>query len=116
PSSVFYNMFKQKERKGIKIFPDFLESLLFNQIKGIIGQLEIIEDEIRLRGLALGLVSQNPLDPDDRIKTFLNGSSLLTSGSLGIVSTGNQFIFLSNGFTGRIGDKNIRSIIDQSRP
>lgn len=116
PSSVFYNMFKVKNRTGIKIFPEFLESLLFNQIKGIISQLEIIEDEIRLRGLALGLVSKNQYDPDDAIVSALGSNTLLASASSGTNTLGSGFKFLSNGFTGKIGDKNIQSIVAQSKP
>jgi hypothetical protein len=113
PSSVFYNMFKAKNRTGIKIFPEFLESLLFNQIKGIINQLEIIEDEIRLRGLALGLVSKNQYDPDDAIASALGEPSLLSFASS---TSSGGFKFLSNGFTGKIGDKSIQSIVAQAKP
>jgi hypothetical protein len=69
PSSVFYKMFKDQDKNGTKVFPDFLESLYKNQIKGVFEQISIIEDEIRLRAVALGAKD------DTEIR------QLLTSGS-----------------------------------
>lgn len=54
PSSVFYKMFKDRDERGIKVFPEFLESLYFSQVRDIIKELEIVEDNIRLRAIALG--------------------------------------------------------------
>jgi hypothetical protein len=54
PSSVFYKMFKDRDSTGVKVFPDYLESLYFSQIKNMFNQIEVIEDEIRLRAIALG--------------------------------------------------------------
>lgn len=54
PSSVFFKLLKDKDEKGIKIFPDYLESLFFNQVQGLVDQLEILEDQIRIRSYILG--------------------------------------------------------------
>lgn len=112
PSSVFYGMIETYSKTGKKIFPEFLESLLFNQIKGLLRQLEIVEDEIRLRCIAVGLVSTNPSSPDDEAAKFLSGSSQISQ----FVGSDGKFIFLSDPFTGKIGDKDIRTILEQSNP
>jgi hypothetical protein len=54
PSSVFYKMFQDRAAYGIKVFPSFLENLYYNQMHSLIDQVCIVEDEIRLRGAALG--------------------------------------------------------------
>lgn len=82
PSTVFYKMFQERDEKGFKIFPDFLESLFFNQIKSILRQVEIIEDEIRLRAVALGATT------DDEIVQ-------LVSGGYGWFSSSGGFNFLT---------------------
>lgn len=62
PSSVFYKMFEDRDKTGVKVFPDFLESLYFNQSKGILNNLSVIEDEIRLRAIALGAKNENEIE------------------------------------------------------
>lgn len=81
PSSVFYKMFKDQDANGTKVFPDFLESLYKNQIRGVFEQISIIEDEIRLRAVALGAKD------DTEIK------QLLTSGQNNLPS--DHYIFLT---------------------
>lgn len=61
PSAVFYKMFKDRDVSGVKVFPDFLESLYFNQVKDLLNQIEIVEDNIRLRGIALGSTSDQSI-------------------------------------------------------
>ncbi len=61
PSSVFFKMFKDRDKNGTKVFPAFLESLFFNQIKDIITQIEIVEDNIRLRAIALGAATESEM-------------------------------------------------------
>ena len=107
PSSVFYKMFQDRDVTGIKVFPDFLESLLFNQLKGLIDRIEINEDEIRLRAIALG-ANYNPTSDSEIIK-------LLTNGSSGKISASNDFDFVTFPGTGKISE-DLRSIIFQSNP
>lgn len=61
PSSVFYKMFKDRDISGVKVFPDFLETLYFNQVKDILTQLEVVEDNIRLRAVALGALTESEM-------------------------------------------------------
>jgi hypothetical protein len=61
PSSVFFQMFQDKDVNGIKVFPDFLESLYFNQTKDVLNQLNIVEDYIRLYGIALGAITDDEI-------------------------------------------------------
>lgn len=110
PSSVFYEMFKKRETTGIKLFPDFLESLFFNQLQGVIANIEVLEDELRVYGLALGLVQTNSADIDGPIKQFLSGSRQ------GISFGESSFNFITNPNTGKIKDKGFQSFIHQSRP
>ncbi|KKN72140.1 hypothetical protein LCGC14_0413520, partial [marine sediment metagenome] len=94
PSSVFRTMLQEKAEKGIKVFPDFLESLFFNQIQGITDQLEIVEDQIRLRAAALG----NNTDSD--VQKLIGGG----------------FRFLTRPDTGKFGGQDIRSLMEQNEP
>jgi hypothetical protein len=81
PSSVFYKMFKDRDATGVKVFPDYLESLYFSQIKNMFNQIEVIEDEVRLRSIALGA-----RDDDEII-------SMITSGQGN--AAGKDFWFLT---------------------
>lgn len=91
PSSVFYKMFRDRDRNGVKVFPDFLESLFFNQVKDILTQIEITEDNIRLRGIALGAISDQDI--------------------INLIGSGN-FNFLTNG----AGSVNLLQFSIQSNP
>jgi hypothetical protein len=106
PSTVFYKMFKNSDDNGIKVFPDFLESLYTNQIQGLISQLEIIEDQIRLRVVALGVVPNNPINKDAEIQTFLNSKNL----------SNGKFVFISSPDTGKIGSNDLQSLFFQAKP
>ena len=108
PSSVFYRMFRAKERSGFQVFPQFLESLLFNQFQSIVSRIEIVEDEIRIRALALGVVSAGDIDPNKSIGVFLRGSSGNSAGA--------TFSFVSSFDTGKIGDQSFQKFITQSDP
>lgn len=87
PSSVFYQMFRDKDSKGIRVFPEFLESLYFNQIQGLYQKIEILEDQIRLRSISLGFYD------DENIKANLIKST-----------KSNTFIFITKQDTGLISD------------
>lgn len=54
PSSVFFKLLQEKDQKGIRLFPDYLESLFVNQIQGLTDKIEILEDQIRMRAYLLG--------------------------------------------------------------
>lgn len=102
PSTVFYKMFSDRAEKGIKVFPAFLETLYFNQTKGIINRIEILEDEIRLRAIALGAKN----DEDIR--------KIISSGASGRAPTSsNDFDFLTT-FEG--GVQNINNLMTQTSP
>jgi hypothetical protein len=103
PSSVFYRMLHEKNQKGIQIFPSYLESLFLNQVQGLTQQLEIVEDQIRIRAAALGAVT------DDQAKKLLNGSSL--GGGAGNLS----FSFATTS-DGTFGGKDIRLLLSQASP
>lgn len=106
PSSVFFQMFQDRDTKGTKVFPDFLESLYFNQIKGIFNQIEIIEDEIRLRAMALGARNDN-----DIIRLILNGNNT------GAFAPGYRFYFLTQMTgDGRIGTQSLNKMFFETRP
>jgi hypothetical protein len=78
PSSVFRNMLQERAEKGIKIFPEYLESLFFNKIKGLTEHLSITEDLIRVHAAVLGKIT------DNQINVMLgHNSKLLTSESSG---------------------------------
>ena len=99
PSSVFYKMFQDRDELGVKVFPDFLENLYFNQIKSIFEQIEIIEDEIRLRAIALGARNDN-----DIIKLITTNSD-------------NTFNFLTRfDGDGRVGTKSLKILFSQANP
>ena len=95
PSSVFYKMFQDKDVNGIKVFPDFLESLYFNQTKDILNQLEVVEDNIRLYGIALGATTDSEI-------VQLIGTSAKDS----------NFNFLTDG----AGDLNLKQLPGQADP
>jgi len=62
PSSVFYRMIRLKQEFDIQLYPQFLEDLYVTQLTNILDRLEIIEDEIRMYGLALGLNTDAKLE------------------------------------------------------
>jgi hypothetical protein len=96
PSSVFYKMFKDRDNNGVKVFPDFLESLYFNQVKDTLTQIEVTEDNIRLRAIALGALT------DQDMVNLINGNS----------TTGGSFNFLTSTGTGT----NLLQFSQQSNP
>ena len=61
PSSVFYRMLRLKNEFDIQLYPQFLEDLYVNQIENILSRIEVLEDEIRMYGLALGKSSDQDL-------------------------------------------------------
>lgn len=105
PSSVFVKMLQKKQKKGIQIFPNFLETLFFNQMQGLAENIEILEDEIRLRAAAIGAAS-------DRDAAGLLGGSIATAGALAIT----DFTFVTEEITGSLMGSNISDIITSSFP
>lgn len=69
PSSVFYRLFQLKEQTGIQIFPQFLEDLFINQVQGLVKNISIVEDQIRLDAAVLGK------NTDIEVYELLRGSS-----------------------------------------
>lgn len=103
PSSVFRDMLQKKEDQGIKVFPEFLESLFFNNVQGYVDRLEIIEDQIRLRAAALGALTDE-------------AASKLISGGTFSVGINSFFQFLTNEISGKFGGTDIRSLFRQNDP
>jgi hypothetical protein len=95
PSSVFYDMLKNRAQKGIQIFPAYLESLFFNKVQGITDRLSIVEDQIRIRTAALGKL-------DDQSSAAILG--------------GTDFRFITDRDTGLLGDSDIRNLLHQDAP
>jgi len=95
PNSVFLQLMKNKEERGIQIFPQFLQDLYSNQLQGMFKNIEIIENQIRLQAAALSI------DSDDKILTDLIIDD----------DTARQFQFLSDPITGKIADLNIAAAI-----
>lgn len=110
PSSVFFKMFKDRAESGIKVFPDFLETLLFNQVNGVTDKIEIVEDQIRLRAIALGISGDNEYLTDIAIQKFLRSNA----NSPG--SSGTGFQFLTNPKTGKIPPEKYANASMQSNP
>lgn len=108
PSSVFYKMFKERDERGVKVFPDFLENLYFNQIKQMFYQIEVLEDEIRLRAYALGSGSDA-----ETIGLISSGGN---TGSATIIGD-ESFSFLTNEYgDGKIGGRHLRNLLSQANP
>ena len=99
PSSVYRRMLQTRAQDGIKIFPEYLERLLFSTIESIVERIEIIEDNIRLRAAGLGYGT------DDEVSNFLRAGS-----------GGSDFQFLTQEKTGNFGSKDIRSLFRQNAP
>jgi len=97
PSSVFRNLIQKRAQTGIQIFPSYLERMFFTNIQGLSDELEIVEDQIRLRAAALGRLS------DTSIQQLLAGSDQGT------------FTFLTKPSTGKLSN-DIRSLLDQDDP
>lgn len=71
PSSVFFNMLRDNNR----VFPRILENLFLNKTNGVVDRLEIVEDQIRLRAIALGFTG------DYEITNLINSSRMSISGN-----------------------------------
>jgi hypothetical protein len=97
PSSVFRALIQKRAQTGIQIFPSYLERMFFTNIQGLSDELEIVEDQIRLRAAALGRLN------DDAVSQLLAGSG---SGT---------FKFLTTRGEGKLSN-DIRSLLDQDDP
>lgn len=86
PSSVFYRMLRLKQEFGIQIYPQFLEDLFAHQIDNILARVEILEDEIRMFGLALCK------NDDLELASFLSAQGQINAAT----PNGASFQFLSN--------------------
>jgi hypothetical protein len=59
-----------KQKTGIQIFPQFIEDLFLDQLKGLTSQVEVIEDNIRLRCALLN----KQTDEQDCVEVLNRGS------------------------------------------
>jgi hypothetical protein len=108
PSSVFHKMIRDAVEKGKRIFPNILERLFVNQIEGLSEQIEIVEDEIRLRAAVLGFSN------DASTSTFLTHGS--ANANTPYTSTSSTFMFVTNESDGSFGSQDLRSMFQQSNP
>jgi hypothetical protein len=94
PSSVFATMImNKKSKKNIQIFPNFLNDLMFNQIKSLYNQITVTEDYIRLFTALAG--AKNNLESDQpSIEYIITNTTKKTS----------KFKFISDPRTGEIYD------------
>lgn len=106
PSSVFYRMISD----GRRIYPKTLEVLFINQAEGLVDRLKIIEDEIRLRTIAINL------SKDSDAEKFLSGHQLTNSFGGGETAS-YSFKFITDQ-DGMFGGKpfTIRALVAQDSP
>ncbi len=109
PSSVLKNLFKIRAERGVKLFPDFLETLFFSQIQGLCSKIEIVEDEIRLRLVGIGVYDSDWNVEDRKFEAELSGSSYSGAASA-------KFKFASSPVNGSIGDADFRRFLAVSSP
>ena len=102
PSSVLAKMLQKRQKHGFQLFPNFLHDLFFNQINGLKDRIEIVEDEIRLRGAALGFIN------DEQFNILLGGSVT------GI--TGNTTFSFVTSSDGQLGSKDLQNVFLQANP
>lgn len=102
PSSVLAKIIDDRDKKGIKVFPEYLENLFFNQVKGLTDKVSIIEDQIRLRAAYLGFVD------DSNIQLLLKSS---VSSNFSDVT----FRFLTDS-SGVINSLNIANLLNSANP
>lgn len=69
PSSVFYRLTELKNQYGINIYPQFLDNLFTNQLDAIKDKIEVLEDQLRLACLFIGL------NDDSEIGNFISNTS-----------------------------------------
>lgn len=105
PSSVFFDMVQRKDSTGVQIFPPYLEALFINQVKGLAENIEVLEDQIRIRTAALGFTTDS------------SAKSKLTGAAVGYAAQSTwAFSFVSNENDGLIGTKDFRQLLDQTNP
>lgn len=105
PSSVFRKMIKDAKEKGKRIFPQILERLFINQIEGLSEQIQIVEDEIRLRTSLLGFAS------DGKAERFLS-----TGLDTPYTSAESSFAFVTSENDGTLGSQDLRTMFQQAHP
>lgn len=101
PSSVLAKIIDDKNKKGIRVFPEYLEGLFFNQVKSLTDKVSIIEDQIRLRAIYLGATN------DTDIQSLFKSGISTTSDS--------NFKFLTNQ-SGIIDGMNIVNLLNSTNP
>lgn len=99
PSSVFYRMITDQR----KLYPKTLESLFINQAEGLSDRLKIVEDQIRLRTIALGL------NNDVEAEAFLTGGRIVLGGAM-------TFKFITNDQNGYFDEQFVRRLVRQDSP
>ncbi len=99
PSSIFYRLLQLKKINGVQLFPQFIEDLFEDQIQSLIGQIEIIEDQIRLDAATLGN------NTDDDVKELIR---------LNADGGGSNFVFVSDEKSGTVLE--IKKIFSEQNP
>ncbi len=80
PSSIFYRLLQLKKIHGVQLFPQFIEDLFEDQIQGLVSQIEIIEDQIRLDAATLGN------NTDDEVKELIRLNAEAGGGNFEFIS------------------------------
>lgn len=106
PSSVFYRMLNMKSQFGIQVYPQFLEDLYINQLDNVLSRVEVLEDEIRMYGLALAKSS------DSEIQDFLASQTVNIRAN----NFSTPFSFISNEDTGDVSRILLKQIMQQDDP
>lgn len=104
PSSVFYRLLQLKRSMGIQLFPQFIEDMFEDQIKSLVEQIEIIEDQIRIDGALLGKYT------DSEVISLIRGLSDVSN-----FHHGDPFVFLSDDSGTILELKNIFSESDPDK-
>jgi hypothetical protein len=71
PSSTFYRMLYLKQTVGAQVFPQFLNSLLTDQLASLRQQIEVVEDLIRLDCAILGQYPSMDFNGDETAADFI---------------------------------------------
>ena len=85
PSSIFFEMLRRKKEYNIQVYPNFLEKMFKNQIEAVFADIETVEDQIRLRCIALGAKAGDDLE----LEELLAGSKRINGGIFKFVTEQN---------------------------
>jgi hypothetical protein len=106
PSSVFYRMLRLKNEFDIQLYPQFIEDLYVNQINSITDRISILEDEIRMYGVALAIST------DAALASYLSASTGTVRGNTASL----PFSFISDEGTGSVSQVVLQDLSTTADP